>query len=339
MTVTASWVLWLISGLVLILSTRNPAYLLLIITSLFWLGSRFEKGQKGGRWIKLNLRFMVTILGLSALINMLFSHSGKTDIFHLPALWPLIGGAITLESFVYGAINGLIISTLYLLFNIFNKALSVKQITRLIPRAFQPIATMVTISLTFFPSIQQRIQEIREAQLIRGNPMKKIADWVPVLIPLLVSSLEDAFLLSESMTSRGFHTRTDNKFSSGNLILLILSAFAVFSGWVFSLFNYPELLTYGLYGMAAIIVLIIFIVSGRNNPINTYKKEAWQTSEIIATVVFSLTLLTTLILLFTENMPSFSYSPYPEIAFPPLNWIGVLLSLVPGLPLLIKKHD
>ena len=91
--------------------------------------------------------------------------------------------------------------------------------------------------------------------------------------------------------------------------------------------------------MAAIIVLIIFVVSGRNNPINTYKKEVWQTSDIIATVVFSLTLLTTLILLFTENMPSFSYSPYPEIAFPPLNWIGVLLSLVPGLPLLIKKHD
>ncbi len=102
-------------------------------------------------------------------------------MFNLPDGWLLIGGAVTLESIVYGAINGLVISALYLLFNVFNKALSVKQITKLIPRAFHPIATMVTISLTFFPSIQQRIREIREAQLIRGNPMKKVADWLPIL--------------------------------------------------------------------------------------------------------------------------------------------------------------
>jgi energy-coupling factor transporter transmembrane protein EcfT len=339
MTVTTAWVLWLLSGMVFILSTRNPLYLLITILMFYWLGLKFEKERKGGQWIKLNLRFMLTIVGLSGLINMLFAHTGKTVLFDLPNGWPLIGGAVTLESIVYGAINGLVIGALYLLFNIFNKALSVKQITRLIPRAFHPIATMVTISLTFFPSIQQRIREIREAQLIRGNPMKKVADWLPILIPLMVSSLEDAFLLSESMTSRGFHTHSIMKYSSLYLVLLIISAFAVFAGWIFGLYDYPKLLSIGLYILAALVVIIIFVVSGRGNPSKSYKQEAWHLADKIASMSFSLALMTTLTLLFMDNGPTFSYSPYPVIAFPQLHWTGIVLSLIPGIPLLIQKND
>lgn len=339
MTVTAAWVLWLISGMVFILSTRNPIYLLTTIIIYYWLGSRFGKDRKDGQWIKLNLRFMLTIVGLSALINMLFSHTGKTVLISLPDGWLLIGGAVTLESVVYGAINGLVISALYLLFNIFNKALSVKQITRLIPRAFHPIATMVTISLTFFPSIQQRIREIREAQLIRGNPMKKVVDWLPILIPLLVSSLEDAFLLSESMTSRGFHTQPINKSSSVNLILLIFSAFAVFAGWIFSLYDYPKLLSIGLYLFAAIVIIVFLIVSGRGIPVKSYKQVIWHPGDILASATFSLALIASLALLFTDNLSSFSYSPYPIISFPPLYWAGIVISLVPGLPILLQEHD
>ena len=339
MTVTAAWVLWLISGMTFIISTRNPIYLLITILMLYLLGFRIAKDQKSGQWVKLNFRFLLTIAGLSALINMIFTHAGKTVLFSLPADWILIGGPITLESLVYGVINGLVINTLYLLFNIFNKALSVKQITRLIPRAFHPIATIVTISLTFFPSIQQRIQEIREAQLIRGNPMKKIADWLPVIIPLLVSSLEDAFLLSESMTSRGFHTRTDAKYSSINLVLLILSVFAVFAGWVFNLYDYPKLLSIVLYIFAALIVIAVIFIGHRHNPIKSYRREIWQTSDITATVFFSFSLIILLILLLTENLPSLAYTTYPRLSWPEFNWIGLLLSLLPGLPLLFFNHD
>ncbi len=339
MTVTTAWVLWLLSGMVFVLFTRNPLYLMITILMFYWLGLKLDKERKGGQWIKLNLRFMLTIVGLSGLINMLFAHTGKTVLFNLPDGWLLIGGAVTLESIVYGAINGLVISALYLLFNVFNKALSVKQITKLIPRAFHPIATMVTISLTFFPSIQQRIREIREAQLIRGNPMKKVADWLPILIPLLVSSLEDAFLLSESMTSRGFHTRSIKKSSSLYLVLLIFSAIAVFAGWIFSLYDYPKPLSISLYSLAALLVVVIFTVSGRGNPIISYKQERWNPGDKMAVVIFSLALTTTLALLFMENGPSFSYSPYPVIAFPRLHWTGIVLSLIPGLPMLIQKND
>jgi energy-coupling factor transporter transmembrane protein EcfT len=339
MTLAAPWVLWLIAAMVFILSTRNPIYLLIMIAALYVLGTKLNDNKSNRQWFKLNLRFLLTIVGLSSLINALFAHSGKSVLFNLPESWLLIGGAITLESLVYGAVNGLVIGALYLLFNLFNKALSVKQITRLIPRAFHPLATMVTISLTFFPSIRQRIQEIREAQLIRGNPMKKVTDWLPILIPLLVSSLEDAFLLSESMTSRGFQTPTHKNNSSLTLVLLILSAFALFAGWILSLYSYPKSISYGLYIFAALVVLFTLIAGGRNNPVKPYKKELWQTADIIGTIIFFIMLITNLILLFSKNMPSFSYSPYPEMTLPPLQWLGVILSLMPGVPGLLQSHD
>lgn len=339
MTVTTAWVLWLVCGMVFILSTRNPFYLMLTSFFLYWLGFRLAKNKSFTHWLKNNLRFLLTMVGFSALINILFTHSGKTVLFNLPQHWPLIGGAITLESLAYGVINGLVINALYILFNIFNQALSVKQITRLIPAAFKPIATMVTISLTFFPSIQQRIKEIREAQLIRGNPMKKIADWVPVLIPLLVSSLEDAFQLSESMTARGFHTRVATKSNQLSLVLLICAVFGVFTGWIFSLYDYPQLLSYGLYLFAGVIFIVIISVSGRKITAKSNKQENWNVGDKLASIFFSLALIAEVALLIFGNASSFSYSTYPVLALPELQWFGLILAILPGLPLLINNHD
>lgn len=339
MKTTAAWVLWLLASMLFLLSTRNPVYLLSTILLLYLLGARLTKPKQPTAWVKQNLRFLLTMITLSTLINALFTHTGQTVLFNLPEGWPLIGGDVTLESLFYGAINGLVISALYLLFNIFNLALSIKQITRLIPRAFHPLATMVTISLTFFPSIQQRTREIREAQLIRGNPMKKVSDWLPILVPLLVSSLEDAFLLSESMTARGFHTQSGATGSSLNLIALILAAFAVFSGWILHLYDYPLPLSLGLYGLGAVLIMVVLVASGKQNPITSLEREPWRPADITAGVLLSLALVSTLVLLFTNNTPTLSYTPYPALTLPNLHWTGALLSLIPGIPLILAQHD
>ena len=197
MTHSLVWMMWLLAVLVFTLSTRNPIYLSLILTGLIMLGHHLALDKKIKGWAVSNFRFLLTMILLSTMINGLFSHVGQIILFTIPKGWPLIGGNITLESLAYGMINGLVIGALYILFNIINLALSIKQLTRMIPRAFHPIAMMVTIALTFFPSIQKRAREIKEAQMIRGNPMKKISDWLPIIIPLLVTSLENAFQLAE----------------------------------------------------------------------------------------------------------------------------------------------
>ena len=139
MTHSFSWVAWLLASLILLLTTRNPLLLSLILILLLTLGVRLIEPGNRKRWLGQNLSFIGTMLFLSSLINLMFTHSGSTVLFSLPENWFLIGGRFTLESMLYGAINGLVISSLYLAFTVFNKALSVEQLTRLIPNAFYPL--------------------------------------------------------------------------------------------------------------------------------------------------------------------------------------------------------
>lgn len=328
----------MIAIMVVLLSTRNPAYLILLLIGLFVLGHRLAHDKKNHAWVLPNLRFLFTMIVLSTIINGLFSHMGNSVLFTLPQGWPLVGGKITLESLAYGAINGLVIGALYIMFNVLNLALSIKQITRLIPRAFHPIATMITISLTFFPSIQQRAREIKEAQMIRGNTMKKISDWLPILIPLLVTSLENALLLSESMTARGFHKQDDLR-SSRVLISLILSAFTIFMGWVLQLYRYPSALFISLYLLGGGLSVLTFVHIGRKTTVTRYHHDGWEKADIIMTAVISLFLAGFISLSLLNHLPTLGYSPYPTLTLPSMQWIGLLFSLIPILPLLVLNHD
>ncbi len=332
------WVLWLINTIIFVLSTRNPIYLLLVLIVLFTLGNHKAKAQHRKAWIGLNFRFLISMVLISSLVNGLFTHIGLTKLFQFPENWLLVGGDITLESLIYGAINGLIIGSLYLSINIFNLALSVKQLSRLIPRAFHPIGMTATLALTFFPSIQQRAREIKEAQMIRGNPMKKISDWLPILLPLIVTSLEDAIILSESMTSRGFHAVSRRNNANLAVISLVFGTFSIFSGWILNLYAYPQVISIFLYVVGGSIIILTLIKKGSEFKVTHYHQVPWQKIDILLSIVFLTSIILQIIsAVFFEN--SFSYSPYPQLSMPSFNIGGVLLSAIPILPILVSDHD
>jgi len=340
MTNALTWASWLLASLAILLSTRNPLLLSLILILLLTLGTRMTEPGSRKRWLGQNLSFIGTMIFLSSLINFIFTHSGNSELFTLPQSWFLIGGPFTLESLVYGTINGLVISSLYLTFAILNKALSVEQLTRLIPTAFYPLTLITTISLTFFPSIQERTAQIKEAQMIRGNPMKKLSDWLPILIPLMVTSLENAVQLSESMTARGFQTHTEDQKSPKGLVLLILSTFLVFSGWILSLFSYPSWTSWSLYLIAFLGIALLFIALSRKVKIVHLHKDRWTTADIAAALLFLLISLLMVSLIISQKTAFLTYDPYPTLKFPSLPLTALLLGLVPGAPLLFNlSHD
>ena len=336
---TTPWLFWLGLMMAALLSTRNPYYLIGILVFLLLLGGTLAKKKHYSSWLSQNLRFLLTMVLLSTLINTLFTHTGRTILFSLPENWLLIGGDITAESLVYGAINGLVIGSLYLVFNIINLALSTKQLTRLIPTAFRPIGVMVTISLTFFPSIQQRAREIKEAQMIRGNAMKNISDWLPLLLPLLVTSLEKAFLLAESMTARGFYIHKKSIPADITILGVLLATFAVFSGWILRLYNYPIVISIILYGIGTLIIVVIFILASRKTGVTRYRKESWQSNEILVMVALSIITLVWLFLDMNGHLSSLTYSPYPELSNPPFQLAGIIFLAIPLLPILVNNHD
>jgi len=336
---TAAWILWFISTLVFLLSTRNPLYLVSTSVGLLILGWWLSPTLKRGHWLKQNLQFLSIIILVSSLINSLFTHSGKTMILTIPDSWPLIGGIITVESLVYGAINGLIIGCLFLLFNDLNLALSIKQITSLIPRAFYPIAMIVTIALTFFPFIQRRFVEIKEAQMIRGNPMKKFSDWMPLLVPLLVSSLENGLTLSESMTSRGFYTAKQEDNSILHVVALILGTFLVFSGWILSIYDYSTIIFLPLIFLGVFIIVFTLWRLGSAVKTTKYHHEELNRQDILAIGIMILLICVTIFFIWSDKLNSLDYSPYPSLSMPTFEIIPVLLSLLPILPLTLTHHD
>jgi hypothetical protein len=278
------------------------------------------------------------MLFISTFINGLFTHIGQTILFSLPENWPLIGGDITLESTFYGMINGLIIGALYLAFNIINKALSIKQLTQFIPRAFHPIAMTATIALTFFPSIQQRAREIKEAQMIRGNPMKKIPDWLPILLPLIVSSLERAILLSESMTSRGFNSLLPQKVKNLPILGLILMPFFVFSGWILYLYDYPRIFSIAFYGLSGLILIFFFYFIKQNVVVTRYRREIWGKTDILFGVIFVLSNFGLIILILTDQL-DLTYTPFPNLSIPDISFLGLLFAMTPFLPFFALDND
>ena len=339
MTNTTAWLLWSGFTISLLLSTRNPFYLMSVITSQFILGTVIAKNKGQALWLSGNLRFLLTMVGISTFINTLFVHNGRTVIVTLPENWLLIGGHLTVESLVAGVINGLIIGALYLTFNILNLALSIKQMTRLIPGALKPIAMTITVALTFFPSVQQRGREIKEAQMIRGNPMKRVVDWLPLIIPLLVTSLEKAFLLAESMTARGFHIERADFSSQGLLIGMILGTFAIFSGWILRLFDYPLMVSIILYLLGGIVFVMGFWHSGRKVASSRYHRETWSWQDIASSVLFLLTTFVLLLLRMSPLLHSLNYSPYPTIEAPGFQFLAVILGTLPAMPVLLNHYD
>jgi hypothetical protein len=209
----------------------------------------------------------------------------------------------------------------------------------LIPQAFYPLTIITTISLSFFPSIQEKTRQIKEAQMIRGNPMKKLSDWLPIMVPLMVTSLENAIRLSESMTARGFQVKTASKGPSKGLMILILATFLVFSGWTLSLFGYPHWISWALYLAAGFLVGFLFFTQSKKTQITHLHQDQWQPVDTLATAVFGVHFLVLLGLILFQQTDFLSYSPYPTLAFPTFPPVALILALVPGLPFLLVQHD
>ena len=89
-------------------------------------------------------------------------------------------------------------------FGVLGQALPVRALVRLIPRAFYPLAVVATIAVTYLPATLRQFQQVREAQAVRGHALRRLRDWLPLFMPLLVGGLERALQLSEAMTACGF---------------------------------------------------------------------------------------------------------------------------------------
>lgn len=332
---TIAWTIWLSTGLVILLSNRNPLYLL--IADLILIIFQIWITPAGSRVFSATLRLGTTILLLSTFLNMVISRFGETVLFRLPDSIPLLGGPYTLESMIYGLTNGLILIGIFSLFTILNRVVSVRSLMRLIPQAFHPMAVITSIAITFIPASQKQFQAIREAQSIRGQEVKKIKDWLPLIIPMLIGGLERAMQIAEAMTARGFTAQTDQKPLRVEKIALAVGLVLILLGWVLDLGTQRIFSGWRFIALGLLLLLSLFFASGWRKRKTVYTKEPWT---LVSSLISVLTLTTNFIFLFlSAGRGTLNYDPYPVLRLPEFSLLHGFSILTLLTPLFFIKEN
>ena len=203
-------VIWSAGALVVALASNNPVYrALLVAISLDLLLVRMPPGRSVGPLLR-----AAGVLGGSAIIlNVLLSHSGGTVLLQLPDAWPLVGGAITLESTAYGAAAGLGLIAAVLAVAPLSLVLETHDLIDSLPRGLERSGLAVAAALNLVPGIGRNATAVRDAERLRGWRPRGPRSWAEILVPTMLSAIEDAIALAEAMEARAYGTGLRSRYA------------------------------------------------------------------------------------------------------------------------------
>ncbi len=328
------WLVWALTTLVTASSTRNPLYVVILLLAVMVVGAACAPAQGRGPILS-PLRFAAIAVPLAALFNGLTAHLGDTVLFRLPAWLPLLGGAVTLEALVSGATNGLTLTAIFAGFGVFNQVTPVRDIVRLTPRAFHEAGVVLSIALTFIPQTTRSLARIREAQAVRGHRVRGLRDWLPIIVPLLVSGLERSMGLAEAMVARGYGAVSDRAQPLRTQGLLALGLFVLLGGWLAFLFLPSwQWAAGGTMAVGAALIVGVVWLAGQDVSHTTYRARRWAARDTLAVLGCGLTLAVVLLPLPLVDKGTLYYAPFPGLTMPPFDpfvGLGLLGLLVPAL--------
>jgi energy-coupling factor transport system permease protein len=329
-----AWLLWVLTVLVASSSTHNPLYNVLLLLVTLVVGVT-RTSNRGRQTVVPSLRFAAVAIPLAALFNGLTAHVGDTVLFCLPDWLPLLGGPVTLESFVSGAVNGLVLTTIYGGFAVFNRVTPMRDLVRLVPRAFHEAGVVLSIALTFIPQTTRSLARIREAQAVRGHRVRGLRDWLPILVPLLVSGLERSMGLAEAMVARGYGAVSDRAQSLRAQGVLALGLFLFLGGWLALLFLPPwRAAGLGAMALGGGLIGVVLWLAGREMTHTTYRPQHWTAHDMLVVIGCGLTLAVMLLPLPGVDRASLYYTPYLQLTLPPFDpyiGLGLLGLLLPAV--------
>ena|GEM_PF-11355 len=310
-----AWLAWLVAALAIGSVTRNPLVLVLVWLAIGVVHGAANRGAAarvgGGKAWPVG-RWAPWIVGSTAVYNALMAHSGDTVLARLPASWPLVGGAITLEAVVQGVANGLALIVLMAAFAAFEAALPTRAMLILVPRAFGSLAIAVAVALTGVPSVRRQLAEVREALALHGQT-SGLRGFVAAAGPTLAGGLERAVRLAESLTARGLVAATPPPTAArtaigGGLALLALggTGLAAAPGVVWAVM--------AVAGAAA--VTIGLHAAGRAHRRTAWRPVPWRAGDTVLVAAGAAVLG---LAIWPAARTTLAYSPYPRVGWPPLD--------------------
>ena len=197
-----------------------------------------------------NMKAILPVLIFTALLNLFYGESGKV----LLSFWKL---QITTD----GVSRAIFMASRIILLIFISSALTYtttpNDLTDAIERLLSPLrfiglknavhtlAMMMTIALRFIPTLIEEAEKIMNAQKARGADLEngklteRVKALIPILIPLLISSVRRAYELAEAMECRCYNggegrTRMKQMHMAGR-DLAVLSVALVICGGIITL--------------------------------------------------------------------------------------------------------
>jgi energy-coupling factor transport system permease protein len=342
---TITWMLWLTAALLPAMLTRNPLYLVTLLLAVAvtysTIGRLSPTATSWGVFLKAGL----ALATLSVLFNVLTVHYGETVIFTLPRLTLRIGrvpfldlgGKTTLESLAYGLTSGLSLVAILLIFATFNVLVDHHRLLRRTPAFLYQTGMIASIAIAFVPQMVSSLQDIREAQAVRGHRFRGVRDLLPLFVPLLTTGLERAIQLAESMEARGFGSLQQARSRGRQVQQRVLIAIALFGllAAAFCQGYYTKRPWVGVLlalGSGAVLLGTLLIM-GRGVKRSRYRRELWRRRDAVVSTV-SIISCAIVAGLWLYDPPALLFYPYPRFSFPEFNPVVGLALLAVVTPVL-----
>lgn len=201
-----------------------------------------------------NVKSILPIIIITALLNVFYSGGGKILVDWW--IFTITTSGVSRAVFMALRIVLLILSSAVLSYTTSPTSLTGAIESLLKPlkiiglgNAVHTMAMVMTIALRFIPTLIEETGKIMNAQKARGadlengNLIKRVKALIPILIPLLISSIRRAYELAEAMECRCYNggkgrTKFKNlKFSNIDLILGVITVINLSAVIVLNIFT------------------------------------------------------------------------------------------------------
>lgn len=168
----------------------------------------------GRKSLWFQLRYVLPLMLVTAVINPAFNHQGSVILCYLPT-----GNPLTLESILYGIAAAVMLVSILLWFSCYTAVMTSDKFVYLFGRIIPAMSLVLSMTLRFVPKYKAQFESVKEAQAgigrdtATGSLRSRLRCGFACFSVMITWSLENAIETADSMKARGYGMKGRTAFS------------------------------------------------------------------------------------------------------------------------------